>query len=123
VTIFYSVPMDSSGRHDDGDEKETFTCSQCGFREGYHYKGTNPPFKRTVLLKEDSYVMKDPFAPRGDGLFVVLGSDCCSCAQPVCQDSACGVFYKRRYCLPCFNAGQGSFPADLVARVKAAEGK
>ncbi|CAG0916099.1 unnamed protein product [Notodromas monacha] len=103
------------------DAKKIFHCSQCEFTEPFHYKGRNPPFKRTVWLKEDSYVNKDPFVPRGEGLFVVLGSDCSVCDQQVCQNPGCSVFYERRICLPCFKANKRDFPEKLVAKVASKE--
>ena len=94
-----------------------FKCTSCGIDEKPHYKGTNPPFSRNIVLKYPSYVMKDPFSPPGKGEILVLGSDCVNCEQNVCISKECSLFYKKMYCLDCANKLLETFPVEIKSKI------
>ncbi|XP_023558263.1 cysteine-rich DPF motif domain-containing protein 1 isoform X2 [Octodon degus] len=60
-----------------------FECQLCGLTAPYSYVGQKPPNTRSVVLLEESYVMKDPFSPDRDR-FLVLGARCSVCSRLVC---------------------------------------
>lgn len=97
---------------------EDFLCTVCGMKEKVHYKGCTPPFSRGVILKYQSYVMKDPFSPPGKGEILVLGADCDICGKSVCIGKECSLFYLKHYCLQCVNKNLNIFPLEIQAKVK-----
>ncbi|XP_068257573.1 cysteine-rich DPF motif domain-containing protein 1 isoform X3 [Nyctibius grandis] len=60
-----------------------FKCQLCGLTAPYMYYGQKPPNTRSIVLLEESYVMKDPFIPDKDK-FLILGSHCSLCTRSVC---------------------------------------
>lgn len=94
-----------------------FKCSSCNMNEKAHYKGTNPPFSRNIVLKYPSYIMKDPFSPPGKGEILVLGSDCALCDRTVCVNKECSLFYTKIYCLECANKNIDKFPVEIRTKV------
>uniref|UniRef100_A0A452QEF2 Cysteine-rich DPF motif domain-containing protein 1 n=1 Tax=Ursus americanus TaxID=9643 RepID=A0A452QEF2_URSAM len=60
-----------------------FTCQLCALTAPYSYVGQKPPDTHSVILLEESYVMKDPFTSDKDR-FLVLGSKCSLCSRLVC---------------------------------------
>ncbi|GAB0177282.1 polycystic kidney disease and receptor for egg jelly-related protein [Grus japonensis] len=60
-----------------------FTCQLCSLTAPYTYYGQKPPNTRSIVLLEESYVMKDPFTPDKDK-FLILGSHCSLCSRSVC---------------------------------------
>lgn len=99
-------------------EGGVFRCHKCSMEEDYHYKGQVPPFCRSIKLLEDSYIRRDPFCPPSERSFLVLGSDCSVCEQPTCQDSACSVFYTKRFCLSCAERNLQEFPTEIQSKIQ-----
>lgn len=99
-----------------------FKCSSCNINEKAHYKGTNPPFSRNIVLKYPSYVMKDPFSPPGKGEILVLGADCNICEKSVCISKNCSIFYHKTYCLDCAYQNVDSFPIEIKNKVQCQRG-
>uniref|UniRef100_A0A8C8ZF42 Cysteine-rich DPF motif domain-containing protein 1 n=1 Tax=Prolemur simus TaxID=1328070 RepID=A0A8C8ZF42_PROSS len=60
-----------------------FACELCALTAPYSYVGQKPPNTQSVVLLEESYVMKDPFTSDKDR-FLVLGSRCSLCSRLVC---------------------------------------
>lgn len=100
-----------------------FQCALCDFKEKAHYKGTNPPFSRNIVLKYPSYVMKDPFSPPGKGEILVLGADCSRCERPVCINKECSMFFKKTFCLDCARTSIEIFPVEIKNKVVQVKGK
>ena len=95
-----------------------FNCSQCGLKENYHYYGKEPKFSKHLKLKEDSYIMKDPFSVSSSGDFLLLGSRCSICDTSVCCSSECSIFYTKRFCLKCATKYYKEFPTQIQTRIK-----
>ncbi|XP_005379559.1 PREDICTED: cysteine-rich DPF motif domain-containing protein 1 [Chinchilla lanigera] len=89
-----------------------FECQLCGLTAPYSYVGQKPPNTQSVVLLEESYVMKDPFSPDRDR-FLVLGAQCSVCGRLVCVGPECSLFYSKRFCLPCVRENLGAFPAEI----------
>ncbi|XP_074681739.1 cysteine-rich DPF motif domain-containing protein 1 [Strix aluco] len=89
-----------------------FTCQLCGLTAPYTYYGQKPPNTRSIVLLEESYVMKDPFTPDKDK-FLILGSHCSLCSRSVCVGTECSLFYSKRFCLPCVNENLKAFPLEI----------
>ncbi|KAM8820503.1 CDPF1 protein, partial [Eudromia elegans] len=92
--------------------KGEFKCELCGLTAPYTYYGQKPPNTRSVVLLEESYVMKDPFTPDKDS-FLILGSQCGLCSRLVCVGTECSLFYSKRFCLPCVNENLKAFPLEI----------
>ncbi|KAF5915696.1 hypothetical protein HPG69_017836, partial [Diceros bicornis minor] len=60
-----------------------FKCQLCALIAPYSYVGQKPPDTQSVILLEESYVMKDPFTSDKDR-FLILGSRCSLCSRLVC---------------------------------------
>nr|KAF6367894.1 cysteine rich DPF motif domain containing 1 [Myotis myotis] len=58
-----------------------FECQLCALAAPYSYVGQKPPDTQSVILLEESYVMKDPFTPDKDR-FLILGSRNAVCSTP-----------------------------------------
>jgi len=84
--------------------KIPFTCGDCGMSEEADYFGRKPPFCRSFIFGEDSYVCRDPFSPQGstnNANFLLLGSNCALCSKMTCQE--CSVYYyAKRFCSVCW---------------------
>eukprot|EP00438_Fugacium_kawagutii_P034992 Skav226101 [mRNA] locus=scaffold4179:72145:73863:- [translate_table: standard] len=110
-----------------------FQCTICGFRcrTGYDYFGKDPPFDHAAIRQgwlEDIYALKNP--PPACTLFrspeeygavrtICLGAPCSVCANPVCVDEKCSLFYQSRFCKSCVQqAGvvqaKSHFPCDVA---------
>jgi len=115
--------------------KVPFHCQRCGLVEDADHFGTHPPFCRKVAaFAARTYVMRDPFSPRGGETsgrapFLVLGGVCRVCSdqeekdgdevhrQGVCVD--CSVFYGECwFCLDCASARIAEFPPDVQAKIQ-----
>ncbi|CAD7677021.1 unnamed protein product [Nyctereutes procyonoides] len=89
-----------------------FKCQLCALTAPYSYVGQKPPDTHSVVLLEESYVMKDPFTPDKDR-FLVLGSRCSLCSRLVCVSPECSLFYSKRFCLPCVRENMDAFPQEI----------
>uniref|UniRef100_A0A8C5VCA0 Cysteine-rich DPF motif domain-containing protein 1 n=1 Tax=Microcebus murinus TaxID=30608 RepID=A0A8C5VCA0_MICMU len=82
-----------------------FECELCALTAPYSYVGQKPPNTQSVVLLEESYVMKDPFTSDKDR-FLVLGSRCSLCSRLVCVGQVEGHPRRRdcsflsSYCVP-----------------------
>ncbi|NXD16854.1 CDPF1 protein, partial [Nothocercus nigrocapillus] len=92
--------------------KGEFKCQLCDLTAPYTYYGQNPPNTCSIVLLEESYVMKDPFTPDND-TFLILGSHCSLCSRLVCVGTECSLFYSKRFCLPCVNENLEAFPFEI----------
>ncbi|XP_038267983.1 cysteine-rich DPF motif domain-containing protein 1 isoform X2 [Dermochelys coriacea] len=101
--------MDS---HKEAQPKGNFECQLCGLTAPFSYYGQKPPNTHSVVLLEESYVMKDPFIPDKDK-FLILGSQCSLCNRRVCVGTECSLFYSKRFCLPCVNENLQEFPLEI----------
>lgn len=99
-------------------EKILFKCKNCDLKEKVDYKGSKPYFAKSVLLKEDSYVMKDPFSSTRKGQILIIGSDCSVCDQMVCQDKECSIFYAKTFCILCAKNNMRYFPIAMQSKIK-----
>ncbi|XP_057598268.1 cysteine-rich DPF motif domain-containing protein 1 isoform X2 [Hippopotamus amphibius kiboko] len=84
-----------------------FECQLCAFTAPYSYVGQQPPDTQSVVLLEESYVMRDPFTPDKDR-FLVLGSRCSLCGR-----LECSLFYSKRFCLSCVRENIDAFPQEI----------
>ncbi|KAM5289174.1 cysteine-rich DPF motif domain-containing protein 1 [Ctenodactylus gundi] len=89
-----------------------FECQLCALTAPYSYVGQKPPNTQSVVLLEESYVMKDPFSPDRDR-FLVLGARCSICGRLVCVGPECSLFYSKRFCLPCVREHISAFPWEI----------
>ncbi|XP_077770228.1 cysteine-rich DPF motif domain-containing protein 1 isoform X2 [Canis aureus] len=89
-----------------------FKCQLCALTAPYSYVGQKPSDTHSVVLLEESYVMKDPFTPDKDR-FLVLGSRCSLCSRLVCVSPECSLFYSKRFCLPCVRDNMDAFPQEI----------
>ncbi|XP_042849473.1 cysteine-rich DPF motif domain-containing protein 1 isoform X2 [Panthera tigris] len=89
-----------------------FKCQLCALTAPYSYVGQKPPDTQSVVLLEESYVMKDPFTS-DKGRFLVLGSQCSLCSRLVCVGPECSLFYSKRFCLPCVRENIDAFPWEI----------
>ncbi|XP_064446561.1 cysteine-rich DPF motif domain-containing protein 1 isoform X2 [Mirounga angustirostris] len=70
-----------------------FTCQLCALTAPYSYVGQKPPDTHSVILLEESYIMKDPFTSDKDR-FLVLGSKCSLCSRLVCVGPVMTAFLE-----------------------------
>ncbi|XP_066111323.1 cysteine-rich DPF motif domain-containing protein 1-like isoform X1 [Saccopteryx bilineata] len=89
-----------------------FECQLCALTAPYSYMGQKPPDTQSVILREESYIMKDPFTPDKDR-FLILGSRCSVCSRLVCVGPECSLFYCTRFCLPCVQKNIHAFPQEI----------
>ncbi|KAI5942843.1 Polycystic kidney disease and receptor for egg jelly-related protein [Manis javanica] len=89
-----------------------FECQLCALTAPYSYVGQKPPNTQSIVLLEESYVMKDPFTPDKDR-FLILGSRCTLCSRLVCVGPECSLFYSKRFCLPCVQENIDAFPQEI----------
>lgn len=90
-----------------------FTCFLCGMNEKYHYYGRSPPFVKSISFTEEVFVAKDPFVPKDQRLFLLLGSHCSVCNKSVCQSKNCSIFYIKRFCINCAKSHYSTFPKQI----------
>eukprot|EP00071_Canis_lupus_P046437 XP_022279994.1 cysteine-rich DPF motif domain-containing protein 1 isoform X1 [Canis lupus familiaris] len=94
-----------------------FKCQLCALTAPYSYVGQKPPDTHSVVLLEESYVMKDPFTPDKDR-FLVLGSRCSLCSRLVCVSPVGMQFILLQEILPPLCPGQhGRLPSGNPARL------
>ncbi|XP_070309607.1 cysteine-rich DPF motif domain-containing protein 1 isoform X2 [Odocoileus virginianus] len=94
-----------------------FKCQLCALTAPYSYKGQQPPDSQSVILLEESYVMRDPFTP-DKGRFLIVGSRCSVCSKLVCVDPVGMQFILLQEILPPLCPGQhGCFPSGNPARL------
>ncbi|XP_029809059.1 cysteine-rich DPF motif domain-containing protein 1 isoform X1 [Suricata suricatta] len=98
-----------------------FKCQLCALTAPYSYVGQKPPDTQSIVLLEESYVMKDPFTP-DKGRFLVLGSRCSLCSRLVCVGPECSLFYSKRFCLPCVRENLDAFPREIQQDVERRKG-
>lgn len=89
-----------------------FQCQLCSLTAPYSYVGQKPPNTQSVVLLEESYVIKDPFSS-DKAAFLVLGAQCSLCNRLVCVGPECSLFYTRRFCLPCVREHLSAFPQEI----------
>ncbi|XP_032348384.1 cysteine-rich DPF motif domain-containing protein 1 isoform X11 [Camelus ferus] len=89
-----------------------FECQLCSLTAPYSYVGQQPPDTQSVVLLEESYVMRDPFTA-DKGRFLILGSRCSLCGRLVCVGPECSLFYSKRFCLPCVQENMDAFPQEI----------
>ncbi|NXU13142.1 CDPF1 protein, partial [Pardalotus punctatus] len=70
-----------------------FKCDLCEFSAPYMYYGQMPPNSHSVVLLEETCVMKDPFSPDKDK-FLIVGSHCSLCSRAVGIGTNCSLFYS-----------------------------
>lgn len=103
-----------------------FKCELCRFNELCEYKGTSPPFAKKIELREECYVMQDPFSPPPGKLsdksnseyFIVLGADCVECHRMVCAAETCSIFYAQTFCLQCAYQRVKQFPLEIQSKIR-----
>ncbi|XP_052266416.1 cysteine-rich DPF motif domain-containing protein 1-like [Dreissena polymorpha] len=93
-----------------------FLCSNCGLKVKYDYFGTKPPFAKSLLLMEDTFVMKDPFSSEVG--IITLGSHCSLCQKSVCASQDCSIFYTKRFCMKCVHDNIEEFPNEIYQELK-----
>ncbi|XP_072598431.1 cysteine-rich DPF motif domain-containing protein 1 isoform X1 [Vulpes vulpes] len=94
-----------------------FKCQLCALTAPYSYVGQKPPDTHSVVLLEESYIMKDPFTPDKDR-FLVLGSRCSLCSQLVCVSPVGMQFILLQEILPPLCPGEhGRLPSGNPARL------
>lgn len=89
-----------------------FECQLCSLTAPYSYIGQKPPDTQSVIILEESYIMKDPFTIDRDR-FLILGSRCSLCGRQVCVGPDCSLFYSKRFCLPCVRENIDAFPQEI----------
>ncbi|XP_022911884.2 cysteine-rich DPF motif domain-containing protein 1 [Onthophagus taurus] len=98
-------------------ERLYFQCSLCSMREECDYFGMNPPFTNKYLLKEDVYILEDPFVPPKTGQFIILGSVCVKCKKGVCKDGECSLYFDGTFCMKCAKDSLSSFPKPIQDKI------
>ena len=98
------------------EEGGQFTCALCNWSERYHGKGTSVPFARGVVFHEEAYVMRDPFVPYGQNLYVFLGAACSVCNRTCCQQ--CSLYYSKRFCNKCAQENVDHFPVEVQKKIR-----
>ncbi|XP_065829753.1 cysteine-rich DPF motif domain-containing protein 1-like [Oscarella lobularis] len=96
--------------------RNVFRCSRCGLAVHFDYFGQKPPFNKAIVLLEEAYILKDPFAP--DDQHLTLGGHCSLCKDPVCVGQLCSLFYTKRFCLSCVKARIDEFPDEIKKEVE-----
>ena len=119
------------------EEGGQFTCALCHWSERYHGRGSSVPFARGVIFHEDAYVMRDPFVPYGQNLYVFLGkppfnlitikgyvfnhflnlgANCSVCSRTCCQQ--CSLYYTKRFCNKCAQENVDQFPVEVQKKIR-----
>lgn len=99
------------------EEIKYFECSSCTLKEKYEYFGNSPPYAKDYKLKENAYVIEDPFIPPKRGQFLVLGSHCTKCNKVVCKNTGCSIFFCATYCIKCAKEQSHSFPTQVQEKL------
>jgi len=119
ITKSESVPTSTiSKSSEQPHEKHIFECQICGLSEEYHYFGKKPPFCKSIVFIDDSYVMRDPFTLQygNNANFLLLGGKCCICSESICQE--CSVFFTTRFCNKCYQSNIHLLPEELRVKKK-----
>ncbi|XP_045166712.2 cysteine-rich DPF motif domain-containing protein 1-like [Mercenaria mercenaria] len=98
------------------DVVKEFLCYKCQLKIKYDYFGTKPPFAKSIILLEDTYIMKDPFSSEMG--MISLGSHCSLCRKSVCSSGDCSIFYTKRFCLSCVQDKIEEFPVEIQQELK-----
>uniref|UniRef100_A0A914CT46 Cysteine-rich DPF motif domain-containing protein 1 n=1 Tax=Acrobeloides nanus TaxID=290746 RepID=A0A914CT46_9BILA len=110
----------STSKEADEEDKKlvSFQCSHCFLFEKCRFGDLS--FDKSGYT-ESVFYLRDPFVPpdfhKKDYAvqdFVVLGSLCYLCGQPVCIDEECSLFYVHTYCISCVSRERDRFPGKLI---------
>ncbi|CAD5218820.1 unnamed protein product [Bursaphelenchus okinawaensis] len=100
------------------DDRQQFMCSICGLCELTKYGRLE---HKTISAHGEVFYILDPFVPYDIHKvdfrvsdFVIFGSKCSICQQPVCVSKACSLFYHSNYCLYCVEREQHRFPKEII---------
>ena len=69
----------------------------------------------------DTYVLRTTDGTGLDSTLLSLGGRCEECCKDVCVDSACSIFYTKRYCATCAAKHKSDFPRRIQAVSLAAQ--
>ncbi|XP_023077509.1 cysteine-rich DPF motif domain-containing protein 1 isoform X1 [Piliocolobus tephrosceles] len=102
-----------------------FECELCALTAPYSYVGQEPPNTQSMVLLEESYVMKDPFTSHKDR-FLVLGSRCSLCSRLVCVGPVGVQLILLQEILPplcpgehqCFSSGNSARLGEKESSIK-----
>jgi len=98
--------------------QQIFECADCGLREEYHFFGKRPPFCKSIVFVEDSYIIRDPFTLQSgnNANFLLLGGNCSVCTKMTCQE--CSIFFTKRFCADCSQINCQLLPEELRKKKK-----
>eukprot|EP00112_Aurelia_sp_Birch-Aquarium-sp1_P014669 Seg318.26 transcript_id=Seg318.26/GoldUCD/mRNA.D3Y31 product="Cysteine-rich DPF motif domain-containing protein 1" protein_id=Seg318.26/GoldUCD/D3Y31 len=101
------------------EESRIFDCILCGFSCRYGSYGARFLSKSAgqIMLKEDAFLLEDPFTANKQ-IPIVIGGICCSCKINVCVGQSCSYYYAQRYCGPCILSNLDKFPLEVQDEVK-----
>lgn len=107
--------------------KIDFKCGLCGMDNiKCDYYGTRPPFARKLQITENSFIMKDPFAPppvsgsqkSNAEYFLIVGVNCAMCEEQVCKGSECSFHYGKTFCGRCAIENIKQFPLEIQSKIR-----
>jgi Cysteine-rich domain len=118
------VPGPSRSSDHVEETKIKFLCNECGMSERVHYYGKNPPFVKNIEFLEDTYIMKDPFAPppTRNGkrsyteYFLSVGAHCFFCKNSFCKD--CSIYFNHTFCFRCAHDRVSQFPLEVQSKIR-----
>ncbi|KAK9873987.1 hypothetical protein WA026_002335 [Henosepilachna vigintioctopunctata] len=99
------------------EKSKYFECENCNLKVKYDYFGLEPPFLTKYKLKEESFVMKDPFTSVKKGEILILGANCIKCKKCVCKDPNCSFYFNGTYCVVCAKSCISSFPLNVQEKL------
>ncbi|XP_050429412.1 cysteine-rich DPF motif domain-containing protein 1 [Adelges cooleyi] len=102
------------------EERPIFQCRNCGMTEQYDCFGNRVPFNRNVKTIADVYIARDPFSPRSQRQYLILGSVCSMCDKDVCLKPECSIFYSKYFCSNCARTHIKNFPTKIQEKIKTA---
>lgn len=109
------IEKDSANKK--GEIPRYFECEYCAFKEKYDYFGLEPPFFKKYELKEEAYVIEDPFIPTKQGDIIILGARCIHCLKNVCKDVSCSFYFNGTYCITCAKRNHETFPLTVQQKL------
>ncbi|NWT23737.1 CDPF1 protein, partial [Cardinalis cardinalis] len=89
-----------------------FTCELCELPALYTYYGQMSPNSHSIVLLEETCVMRVPFTSDKDK-FLIIRSHCSLCSRAVCVGTNCSLFYSKSFCLPCVKENLKAFPLEI----------
>ncbi|NXR86262.1 CDPF1 protein, partial [Hypocryptadius cinnamomeus] len=89
-----------------------FRCELCELSAPYTYYGWMSPNSHSIVLLEETCVMRDPFTPDKDK-FLIIRSHCSWCSRAVCVGTDCSLLYSKSFCLPCVKENLKAFPLEI----------